>query len=494
VNYSLQSIKMALGVLAAALLAACAVGPDFRTPEAPVVAGYLPQPLPVEIAGVAGADDMTQRFVSGRDIAREWWTLFQSEPLDRLIRQALADSPTMAAARARLREAEENLRARGGSVYFPSVDGEVSVVRRRTTGAAFAQPELAANTFTLYNASVAVSYTFDLFGGNRRELEALRATVDQQRFLLEGAHVALAANIVTTVVQEAAQREQIRVTREIIALLEKQQNVVNRQFDVGVAAQPDVLAQRAQVALVRSTLPALENGLAQTRHLLAVLVGKFPAEGGLPTFLLDDLHLPVELPISLPSELVRQRPDVRAAEEVLHAACANVGVATANMLPKITLSGSLGTSAVNTADLLSSGASLWGLSAGLLQPLFHGGELSARRRGAIAAHDQALAQYRETVLQSFRNVADTLQALDSDGQTLRSRSEAESAASDLLQIAQRKYQLGAVDYLTLLDAERQYQEARLSLVAARAARFADTAALFQALGGGWWHTTAAATP
>lgn len=485
---SVHGVRALLVMVIAGTLSGCAVGPDFRSPEAPAVEGYVPKPLPTEFSG---GDGTTQRLVPTRDIAREWWGVYQSEPLNDLIRQALANSPTIAASRARLREAEENLRAKGGSVYFPSVAGEFSAVRQRTTGASFAQPDMPASTYTLFNASVTVSYTFDLFGGNRRELEALRANVDQQRFLLEGAHVALAANIVTAVAREASLREQIRATGEIVAILERQLDVVNRKVAVGAASQPDVLAQRTRIALVRSTLPTFEKELAQTRHLLAVLAGKFPSDVHVPQFTLDDLHIPTDLPVSLPSDLVRQRPDIRAAEEILHAACAQVGVATANMYPKITLSGSLGSSAVKIEDLFSPGSSVWGLGAGLLQPLFRGGELAARRRGAIAAHDQAAALYRETVLQAFRDVADTLQALESDNQVYRARSEVVADARALLDLAQKKYRIGAADYLTLLNAQRDYQEALLSHVAARAARFADAAALFQAVGGGWWQGTTA---
>lgn len=482
--------RAAFLVTACLIATGCAVGPDFRSPETPSVKEYTPEPLPAETASAPGVAGGAQRFLYGTDIAGEWWTLFNSESLNALIRQALADNPSLAAAQARLREAEENLRARGGTVYYPSVDGDFSVVRRKSTGASFGQPSSAPSSFTLFNATVNVSYTLDIFGGNRRELEALRAQVDYQRFLLEGAYLSLTANIATTAVREASLRGQLRSAVETVSLLEKYLEIVDQQYLAGAVSRSEVLAQRTQLAQVRALLPPLEKELAQTRHQLAVLVGKFPGEGGLPEFELENIELPVELPVSLPSSFVRQRPDIRASEELLHAACAQVGVATANLYPKITLSGSIGTNAVKIEDLFSTGSSIWSLGAGLLQPIFHGGELTAKRRAAIAAHDQAIAQYRETVLQAFQNVADTLRALDYDAKTLRAQADAEQAARESLEMAEEQFRFGAVNYLILLNAEREYQQAQSNLVQAQAARYADTAALFQALGGGWWNREA----
>jgi NodT family efflux transporter outer membrane factor (OMF) lipoprotein len=492
-KYLLET-RLPVVALACAFMAGCAVGPDFRSPEAPTVKEYTPDPLPSETVSAPGTGGAVQRFVSDRDIPGQWWTLFRSEALDALIRKALADSPTIAAAEARLREAEENLRARGGTVYFPSVDGILSANRQKSTGASYGQPAAGANTFTLFNASVNVSYTLDIFGGNRRELEALRAQVDYQRFQLEAAHLALTSNIVTSAVTEASLRAQVQATQEIVEMLGKQLGLVSAKFELGGASRPDVLEQRTLLAQTLATLPPLEKELARTRHQLAVYAGSFPGEGGLPEFRLESLELPVDVPVSVPSALVRQRPDIRASEELLHAACAQVGVATANLYPKITLTGSLGSNAVRIEDLFSSGSSVWSLGAGLLQPLFRGGELSAKRRAAIAAHDQALAQYRETVLNSFRDVADTLRALDLDAQTLRAQADAEASARETLSSVESQFRIGSVNYLSLLVAQRQYQVARTNLIRAQAARFADTAALFQALGGGWWNRGTAGAP
>jgi NodT family efflux transporter outer membrane factor (OMF) lipoprotein len=465
----------------------CAVGPDFRVPDAPVVRGYTPDPLPKETVSAPGLGGAAQRYVDGLDIPGQWWTLFRSEALDRLIRKALQDSPTIAAAQARLREAEENLRARGGTVYYPSLDGNLSAIRQETTGASYGQPNAQVNTFTLFNASVNISYTLDIFGGNRRELEALRAQVDYQRFQLEAAHLALTSNIVTAAVSEASLRARIQATNTIVEMLRKQLDLISMKYELGGASRPDVLEQRTLLAQTLVTLPPLEKELAKKRHQLAVYAGSFPGEGGLPEFRLEDLALPVDVPVIIPSSLVRRRPDIRASEELLHAACAQVGVATANLYPKITLSGNMGSNAVRIEDLFSAGSSVWSLGAGLLQPLFHGGELTARRRAAIAAHDQALAQYRETVLSSFGEVADTLRALDLDAQALRAQADAEASARETLTLVENQYKIGAVNYLSLLVAQRQFHVAHINLVQAQAARFADTAALFQALGGGWWN-------
>ena len=473
--------------MAGTLLAACAVGPDFHQPTTPDTKSYTSAALPQETAATPGTGGAAQRFVSEQNIPAQWWTLFRSEALDQLIRQALQDSPTLAAAQATLHESQENLRAQYGAALSPGVDAGVSATRERISGAAFG-PGGKPSLFNLYNASVRVSYALDLFGGARRELESLRSQVDYQQFQLEGAYLTLTANIVTTAVKEASLRAQIKATQDIVALQENQLEVVQNQFELGAVSRSDVLAQQVQVAQTRATLPPLEKELSVTRHQLAVLAGKLPSETALPEFGLDDLQLPQELPLSLPSSLVRQRPDIRASEALLHQASAQVGVATANMYPQFTLSGSYGVESNKSRDLFSGSApSVWNLGAGLVQPLFRGGELRAKRRAAVAAYDQAAALYRETVLQAFQNVADVLRALDTDARALKAQSDAETAARDALELAREQFQLGAVSYLSLLNAEREHQQALVSLVQAQATRYADTAALFQALGGGWWN-------
>ena len=484
-------LSLTLLVPGLAALSGCAVGPDFRQPAAPGAGSYTASPLPATTAAAPVTGGEAQRFAGGREIPAQWWTLFHSETLNRLIVQALADSPTIASARAALREAAENRRAQVGALW-PSLDANLSATREKFTGASFGAPELGASIFTLYNASVNVSYNFDLFGGTRRAVEASLAQLNNQRYLLEGAHLTLTSNIVTTAVQQASLSARIRATGEIIFAEEEQVRLMERRYQLGAAALPDLLAQKAQLAQARTTLPPLEQELAQSRHQLAVLVGKFPSDAAvLPVFELADLKLPEELPVSLPSELVRQRPDILASEELLHEASAQVGVASANLYPKITLTGSYGPQVTTFSDLFNGSAAVWSLGAGILQPIFHGGELRAKRRAAEAAYDQAEAQYRATVLQAFQNVADVLRALDLDAQALRAQAEAEQAARDTLELSRKQYALGAVNYLLFLDSQRQYLQAKITLVQAQAARYADSAALFQALGGGWWNSAGA---
>ncbi|MHB8623669.1 MAG: efflux transporter outer membrane subunit [Sulfuricaulis sp.] len=478
-------------LVAGVVLSGCAVGPDYHRPEAPNTKSYTKAPLPSETAATSGTGGAAQRFVSGQEIPAQWWTLFHSEPLDQLIRQALQDSPTLAAAQATLREAQENLRAQYDSALSPGVDGHLSATRQRISGTAQGQPGAFNNVFNLYNASVSVSYSLDLFGGARRELEALQSQVDYQRFQLEAAYLTLSANIVTAAVQEASLRAQIQATRDILAAQEKQLDVINRQFELGAVSHPDVLAQRTQVDQTRTIIPPLEKSLAQARHQLAVLAGKLPSEAELPEFKLEELQLPPDLPVSLPSSLVRQRPDVRAAEALLHQASAQVGVATAGMFPQLTISGNYGRESNQSSNLFSGGApTIWNLGAALLQPIFHGGELNARRRAAQDAYDQAAAQYRQTVLLAFQNVADVLRALEADADSVKAQVDAEAAARDAFNVTQTQFKLGAVSYLVLLNAERAQQQALNGLAQAQATRYADTAALFQALGGGWWNRSA----
>lgn len=473
--------------LACFLLSGCVAGPDFQPPAAPAVASYTAEPLPEATVAAPGTEGTAQRFLSGDEIPPLWWTLFKSEALDRLIRRALAHNSDYTAAEATLRQARELRRAQV-AVLYPGIDANAGVSRQKYSSSSSGQSSAGTDVFTLFNTSVAVSYTLDSSGGVQRGLEALQAQIDYQRFQLEGAYLTITANVVTTAITEASLRARIQAFQDILTAQERQLKVVEQQLQMGAVSRSDVLAQRTQIARTRAALPPLEKELAQTRHLLALLCGTFPHEASnLPEFDLAGLVLPQELPVSLPSSLVRQRPDIRAAEELLHAASAQIGVATANLYPRITLTGSYGFEANKLSDLFATGASNFNLGAGLLQPLFHGGELKARQRAAQAAYDQARARYQSTVLQAFLNVADVLRALNDDARTLKAQAEAEQAARDSLDLTRDQFRLGAVSYLTLLNAEQQYQQVRVSLAQAQAARFADTAGLFQALGGGWWN-------
>ncbi|PKN17364.1 MAG: RND transporter [Deltaproteobacteria bacterium HGW-Deltaproteobacteria-6] len=472
-------------VLCALFLIGCAVGPDFQVPDAPSVDRYTSSPMPAETVAADAAGGARQIFIAGQDIPRQWWTLFQSETLDQLIRLSLQESPSVALAQARLREARENRAARLGA-FFPSIDASASAGRQKLSGASLGQPDASIDPFSLFNATIGVSYTLDIFGGLRRQMEALDAQVEFQEYQLEGAYLMLTSNIVTSALLEASLRKQLRATEEIVNFQKEQLQLVEKRYEAGAVSLPDVLTQQTQLAQSQAALPLLEKNLSMVRHQLTVLVGKAPAEIQLPEFDFDAMSLPQELPVSMPSALVRQRPDIKAAETVLHKASAEIGVATANLYPRITLTGSYGFASNNIGDLLDSRSILWNFGAGLLQPLFQGGALTARKRAAIAVYDQALAQYRLTVLQSFQNVADVLRTLETDAKALQARATAERAAWTSLALARRQYELGAVNYLFLLNAQREYQGAAISLIQAQAARYADTAALFAALGGGWW--------
>ncbi|WP_371874421.1 efflux transporter outer membrane subunit [Duganella rivi] len=472
--------------LIAAGLSGCALGPDFKTPAAPATASdsYTPKPLPQQTASAPGIGGASQQFALGQEIPAQWWTLFRSDALDQLIRNALAQNPNMAAAEAVLRQAQENYNAQSGSLVYPSVNGQLGVARQKASAATAGA---GAGVFNLYNASVNVSYTPDVFGATRRTLEGAQAAVDYQRFQLEATYLALSASVVTTAIQEASLRAQLKATREVLDALTRQLNVIEKQFEFGAVPRTTVLSQRNQVAQVAATVAPLEKSLAAAQHQLSVLAGKLPGEAGMPEFALESLTLPEQLPVSLPSALVRQRPDIRASEEQLHQASAAIGVATAAQYPQFTLSGSYGSSAQTFGKLFESDTNAWNLAASLVQPIFNGGALSARRRAAEAAYDAAAAQYRATVLVAFQNVADALRALDADAAALKAQAEAEALAKETLALSEQQYKLGGISYLVLLDAQRSYQQTHIALVQAQAARYADTAALFQALGGGWWN-------
>ena len=486
---SVPAVGISVAFTALLLLAGCAVGPDFARPAAPAVERYTPGPLPGQTAAAPGLGGAPQRLVAGRDIPGDWWTLFRSEPLNALITEALRANPTLASAEAALRQAHE-LTLAGQGAFFPTVQANFGASRNKTASSLSPTPANDSLYFSLYNAQLGVSYVPDVFGGTRRQVEALAAQEEAQRFELEAAYLTLTANLVAAFVTEAALRGQIAATGEIVTIARDSLGILGRQQALGQVAGGDVAAQEAALAQAEATLPPLQKQLGQQRHLLTVLVGRYPSEAPAAHFDLAGLHLPQNVPVSLPSRLVEQRPDIRAAEAQLHAASAAIGIAVANRLPQITLSANAGVTATALAQLVTPGAGFWSLAGTLAQTIFDAGTLLHRQRAAEAGFDQAAAQYRATVLTAFQNVADALRALESDADTLKAVAAAEGAAAKSLAIARHQLALGAVNYLALLNAEQTYQEARIALVQAEAARFADTAALFQALGGGWWNRPA----
>ena len=480
----------ALCIAVGLALSACAVGPDFHAPDAPAVADashpYTPAALPAMPASAASPAYVPQHFVDGQDISATWWEAFQSPALNALVQSALQHSPTVVAAQATLRQAEENYRADYGSRVFPSVSANLSAARQR-----YALPQSeqvpAGYTANLFQGGLDLSYTLDIFGGNRRELEGVRAAIDYQRFQVEATWLSLTSSVVATAIQEASLRAQLKVTQDVVGNANDSLKVINAQVQLGALARGALLQQQTLIAQQQAQIPPLEKALAQTRHQLAVLAGRLPGDAGLPTFDIDSLTLPRELPLSVPANLVRQRPDVRASEAQLHEASAQIGVATAALYPQITLTGGVNRQAFKIDKLFDTGTTGWSLAAGLVQPIFNGGALRAQKRASVAAYDAAQAQYQNTVLNAFLGVANALRAIDTDADAVTANAEADRLANEALGLVARQYQLGAVSYLASLDAQRTVLSTRLALVQARAARFTDTAALFQALGGGWWN-------
>ena len=471
-----------------ACLGACAVGPDFERPAAPDVEGYTPAALPAQTVSAELTGGEAQRFVQGLDIPGQWWALFHSEALNVLIQEAVKNNPTLPAAEAALRQAWENVYAEEGA-FFPTAVVSYSPSRNKTaTGITFTAASSGKPWFTLHTAQVVVAYAPDVFGGTRRAVESLMATAEFQRFQLEAAYLTLTSNVVAAAVQEASVRGQIAATQEIIKIQTDSLDILRKQFALGQVAGADVAAVEAILAQAQTTLPPLQKQLAVQRDLLTALIGRLPSQEPAEKFELASLQLPLDLPVSLPSKLVEQRPDVQSAETQLHTASAQVGVAIAAMLPQFTLTGNAGTTGNQIGQLfMLPGTAFWSLAGNTAQTIFDAGTLLHKKRAADAAFDQAEAMYRSTVIAALQNVADALHALQSDADTLKAAFAAERAAFKSLEIARRQLQLGAIGYLGLLTAQNTYQTALLALVQAQAARYADTAALFQALGGGWWN-------
>jgi len=475
--------------IAGGTLAACAVGPNYKPPAAPQTQGFV---APGSIAPITATTPLpggeAQRFVDGLDIPGQWWTLFKSPQLNALIERALANNPTLAAAQATLRNANETTAAERGS-FFPSISGTYEGERSKSSGAEFGIPAFGSSLYTLNEASVSVSYTLDTFGGIRRQVEALSAQAQYQRFALEASYLSLTANIVTAAVTEASLRAQIAATEDIARSQEAQLKITQRRVDAGGASRSDVLQQQSTLQSTLASLPALRTELAQERNQLAAYVGSLPADYDATGIDLDSLTLPAELPVSLPSKLVEQRPDVQQYAALLHEATAQIGVATANMLPQLSLTGSYGGAAGKFTDLFDSSSVVWSLIGEVTQPIFKGGTLLHQRRAAIAAAAEAAANYKATVITAFQNVSNTLYALNGDAEAFAAQAEADRAAAESLKLVQAQYRSGAASHLAVLTAEQSYQNAAIALVKARAQRYADTAALFQALGGGWWNRT-----
>ncbi len=473
-------------VILVLLLAGCAVGPNFKKPAAPNVPGYTPTPPSTTSSTANVPGGAAQLFAQGMDIPGAWWNLLHSKPLNDLIERSLKNNPDLKAAQAALQVARENVLAQRGA-YYPSVGAGFAASHSKTSSVVSPFTASGALYYSLYTPEVSVSFVPDVFGLNRRTVEALAAQAQQARFALAATHITLSSNVVAAAIQEASLRAQIDATRDLIDINTNMLHVLQTQFEKGYVGRLDVAAQESQLAQVTAGLPPLLKQLAQERDLLAALAGGFPSQDLAEKFELSSLELPPDLPVSLPSQLVEQRPDVRQAEENLHSASAQVGIARANRLPSFALTADAGSMALIFSHMFTGGTNFWDLGAGVTQPVFEGGTLVHRERAARAAYVEASEQYRSTVITAFQNVADTLQALQQDADALNAAAAAAEAARVTLDLTTRQMKVGYVSYLALLSAEQTYQLALINLVQARTNRFADTAALFQALGGGWWN-------
>ncbi|WP_082411638.1 efflux transporter outer membrane subunit [Methylogaea oryzae] len=455
----------------------CMVGPDFQRPAAPNVQNFADQP----------AEMPNQRLAAGQDIPAEWWTLFRSEKLKRLIEKAFARSPDLESAQAALTQAKESLFAQEGSL-MPALDISGMGKRLSLNSGMFGDPNGNGGIMmAMYNASLNLSYTIDTFGALRRQLEDLGAQVDYQRFQWEAAYLNLASNIAAAAIGEASLREQIGILQDVAVSQEQSLEILNQQWRLGATTWSAVLSQESALNQARADLVTLRQQLAQTRHRIAMLAGQLPGEALTEEFTLADLQLPEEIPLSLPSKLVEQRPDIRSAEALLHSASAQVGVATAKRFPDLTINASIGSFATKAGMLFTPASEIWSQGFNLAQPLLQWGKLSHGLDAAKAAFAEAQAKYRSTVLQAFQNVADVMKALEADHQVLTVQQNASRIAAENLALSNAQIQAGALSYLNLLDAQRNYQQARVGLAKAQAARLSDSAALLQALGGGWWN-------
>ncbi|HSW93733.1 MAG TPA: efflux transporter outer membrane subunit [Gammaproteobacteria bacterium] len=473
---------------ASIFLTGCMVGPDFHSPKAPDTTRYTQKSLPSKTASTPGIAQggRTQYFVNGQDIPAEWWTLFHSPVLNGLVQRGLDNSPNLAAAEAALCVSKEAFNAQVGTSLYPQVSLQADAQRNHVSSASISGTN-SSSLFNLYNVNFPVTYTLDVFGGLRRQIEALRDQVTYQQFQLEAAWLTLTSNIVTTTITIASLQEQIQATQELVKIQTDQLRIVKGQFALGGVSQANVLSQQAQLAQTEASLPPLQQRLAQSAHALATLVGSVPSDLVTPILDLDKIHLPTRLPVTVPSLLVRQRPDIRASEALLAAASAQIGVATANLYPQFNLSGSYGWTSISTGNFFSPAHNVWDFGAALMQPVFNGGALQAQKREAIASYQEAAAQYRQTVLQAFQNVADALRAVQHDAETLRAERNAEMASRRAMLLTSEQFKLGGVNYVALLTANQQYRLALINRIQAQATRYNDTTALFQALGGGWWN-------
>jgi NodT family efflux transporter outer membrane factor (OMF) lipoprotein len=473
-------IRRAYAAALLAVLTGCAVGPNFKRPAPPSAADY---------GGTAAAAGDAQRYVAGMDVPDQWWRAFGSDELNALVVQALAGNPNIKAAQAALRQAHELYLAQRTS-FFPNVQGSFAANRSEFPVNTLTSPTVAStSTYTLYTTQLTLTYAPDIFGATRRQVEIAESQAESIRFQLEATYVTLSTNVVVAAIEDASLRGQIATTERLLQMEHQLTGLVEQQRHLGTASDLDVLSQKALEAQTAQTLPPLQKQFGQTRDALIALLGKLPSDEIRENLQLDDLTLPADIPLSLPSKLVEQRPDVRQAEENLHMATAAVGVAITDLLPQFAITADVGSSALTLGKLFTPYTGFWDAGASLTQTLFDAGALIHKKHAADAALDQAAALYRAAVILACQNVADTLRAIEADADAQKASADAEQAAKKAFDLAQKQRALGTINLVAVLNAEQAYSTAALSNIQARANRYSDTAALFQALGGGWWNRT-----
>ncbi|WP_287066068.1 efflux transporter outer membrane subunit, partial [Ramlibacter sp.] len=451
---------------------------------------YAPAGLPAPTAAAPGPQGQAQQFLPGESVPQRWWTAFGDTTLDAAVERALQANPGLAASLATLRAAQESVAAQRAAAW-PSVQLGLQTARAKAGGTG-AGANVVPGTppagsdpggaYSFHTAQLSVGFTPDVFGGNHRLVEGLQAQAQVQRFQLEAARTALAANVVGAAVQDALLRRQRALLEASLQDGARALDVARRQWQAGAISHLDLSLQENALAQLRQQLPPLQRQFEQNRDLLQALLGDGP-DAQAPAFDLDRLALPTRLPLVLPGALVERRPDVRAAQAQLQAASAQVGVAVAARLPQFSISGELGGGAATVAQMFSPGGRFFALMAGVLQPVFDAGALQHRESAARANLDAAAAQYRSVVIAALQNVADALHALQADAQALQAAGEAAESAVRARDLTRRQFGHGYLDRVALISAEQAARQAQAALAQAQAARLADTAALFQALGG-----------
>jgi NodT family efflux transporter outer membrane factor (OMF) lipoprotein len=460
----------------------CAVGPNFVRPAPPDTDRYTRE---LQSEATVSANGQAQHFKPSDTLIADWWKLFESAELNATVNKAIANNPTLQASEASLASSQDNMRA-GYGVFFPQIQAGVGASRQRSSSLQQGS-QTSGRIFNLVTLSSTISYAIDVFGGARRSVESLRAQADFQRYENVAAYLILSSNVVNTSIARAAYYEEICTTKQLIKLEKQQLRLTQAQVRAGTNPYVNILSIESLIAANQALLAPLEQNLSQAEHLLATLEGEFPSKADLPEINLNKFSLPIDLPVSLPSDLVNQRPDILAAEAQMHVASAKIGVATALMFPSFSLNGTFGTSGTNFGNLTASSGKFWSIGPVATIPLFQGTTLWFGRKAAIDVYQQSRANYRQTVLSAFEQVADSLKALEHDAEALQAQVEAKHAAGEALKLLQANYHAGLIDYLAVLTADVQYHETSIAYLQAVAQRYQDTVALFVALGGGWWN-------